>query len=271
MAKEWEFFERIGKSGKTEYVFREKDDNSGCGMLIFVCLIILGILGIFSIPYKLIDSNFLPFKFNWFPLIDVWIFSLSTWVSALMIFILIRAYSINGQLTFSERFESPFVTFGLASISLSTFITYLLNKYLNEAFLSISIVFLLCISLLYYVLFKNAHQNIKIWLLIFCITLSTIPFFYFMFYKKDSLPIGFDDKENERIETIYFINSAKGANMRSYPSKNADIIVKVSQNEIIDFLNDSLFEENILWYKVSWKNNTGWISNKLIEKRPYTK
>jgi uncharacterized protein YgiM (DUF1202 family) len=58
-----------------------------------------------------------------------------------------------------------------------------------------------------------------------------------------------------------------GANIRSAPSKSADIFFKLPNNTTINFLSDSIVQEGIIWYKVSYNNQPGWISKKLVGKQ----
>ena len=84
MAKEWEIITRTNFWGNKTYEFREKKDTGG-GCLVLLLLIVAGIVFVFTAPYKLIDSQFKPFEFNWLKDINIWLFCCSTWIAGFML------------------------------------------------------------------------------------------------------------------------------------------------------------------------------------------
>ena len=270
MAKEWEFITRPTTWGGNEYVLREKSPNEGCGCLIAGGIILFVLLALFAFPYKLLDNTFLPYKFKWLSFRDVWIFCLSAWFSLVMVITVLKATLSNRGMNFEDIFETPFLTLGLFSLSLSTFVGYILKRNYSEQFTIaywINGILLLVIIFLIVRSAKNEKRNL---LLFVSFLFLFIPFYYLSTYAR--IPTSINDTEGvkttrtETIETLVIV-AKNGANIRSAPSKSADISIKLPNNTTINFLSDSMVQEGIIWYKVSYNNQQGWVSKKLVGKQ----
>ena len=270
MAREWEFITRPTLWGGSEYVLRQKDSNSGCGCLIGAFLILFMLLALFAYPYKLMDSTFLPFKFKWLRFRDVWIFSLSAWLSLMMLITVLKAVLSNRGMKFDDIFDTPFLTTGLFSFSLSTFIGYLLKSKFPDDFSNAYLVYGLLMSGIVLLIVKSAEFKKRVWLLIVTILLIIAPYFYLNTYSQipTSMTNTIEIPENKLVmNSTLIVVSKKGANIRQYPSKTAAISYTIPVNTSINFLSDSFSENEIVWYKVAYNGQEGWVCKKLVEKQ----
>jgi hypothetical protein len=60
--------------------------NTAIGYLILFAIVVIVVLGTFSFPYKLIDSELQPFKLGWVENRNVWIFCASIWILVITLF-----------------------------------------------------------------------------------------------------------------------------------------------------------------------------------------
>ena len=270
MAKEWEFITRPTSWGGAEYVIREKQPNDGCGCLIGGLIALFVLLALFAYPYKIVDSTFLPFKFKWLRFRDVWIFSLSAWLSLVMLITVFKALLSNRGLKFDDIFDTPFLTLGLFSVSLSTFVGYILKRKFSDQFSNVYLVYGVLMLLIIFLIIRTAQNQKRIWLLIVSLLFIFIPFYYLSAYA--IIPSSVNNSvevpnNNPVIKETLVIVSKNGANIRKSPSKSADIAFKLRKNATLDFLKDSTIEGEIVWYKVYYNGQEGWVSKKLVWKQ----
>ena len=268
MAREWEFIKQTNFWGKSEYVLLEKEPNDGCGCLIGLLIIVGILLALFSFPYKLVDNTFSPFEYNWLKHRDVWVFSLSTWVSILMIATVIRTSIKNKGNSFEYIFGTPFITLGLFTLSLSTFIGYFIKIKYPEHFSSIFLVFGILILGIVFSIIKSADFQKRIWVIIFAIVLTIVPYIYLNAYAKIPYALGtITDNEIQHTEkkAVLFIISNNGANIRKSPSITSEIIFKLSYSTEIYFASDSTQNSDIIWYKIVYNGTEGWINKNLVK------
>ena len=267
MAKEWEFITRPTSWGGSEYVIREKQPNDGCGCLIGGLIALFILLAVFAYPYKLVDSTFLPFKFKWLRFRDVWIFSLSAWLSLMMLITVLKAVLSNRGMKFDDIFDTPFLTTGLFSLSLSTFIGYLLKSKFPDDFSITFLVYGLLMLGIVLLIVKSAEFKKRVWLLIVTILLIIAAYLYLNTYSQipTSITNTIEVPENKLVMNSTLIVVSKiGANIRQYPTKTAAIIYTIPLNTSINFLSDSFVENEIVWYKVAYNGQVGWVSKKLV-------
>ena len=132
MSNEWEIITSRDSFGKIFYVFREKPDNGGAclGYAIGVLIVIVVVLGTFSIPYNLVCSEISSYKIDWLYNENVWIFSFSFWLSLLATYVFIRSIITNlgDKFVFDDIFEIPFVTIPMLLCSISLVSAYIIKS-----------------------------------------------------------------------------------------------------------------------------------------------
>jgi hypothetical protein len=150
--------EKGNKSGQSKY---EKDwlgrrvlkhsktsssGNSAIGYLILFAIVVIVVLGTFSFPYKLIDSELQPFKLGWLENRNVWIFCASIWILIITLFstlkslfadkegvkaneyivsnniittlLLIASSAITAAFIIKAKFPEEFLTWGISVMSI---------------------------------------------------------------------------------------------------------------------------------------------------------
>jgi len=165
-------------------IFRHRSGGSGDGfsgiiaVIILITLIVVAILGTFSYPYKLIDSNISPYHLDWTSNENVWIFCLSIWICILTTIILLKKIFANrfSVLKLDEEFLSTIYILVLFFSTLSIIIQYVIKSKFSDNFLLISIISAIIISGINYLIFQKS--KFKIYVTLSTIIISTIGIIY---------------------------------------------------------------------------------------------
>ena len=222
------------------------------------------LLAAFSLPFKLIDSNFACFGFEWLKNTDVWLFSASTWLSLFFVYFFISRLSNVPKGYRLESLGNPYVIVPLFSLSLTTFFTIYFSYSSESNYLIMALMADIVLLGILFLTFKHSDNKTRNIVLTISACFMILPFVYKAnFAEKFSIsPITEEATNNE----VWKIKSVRGANLRENPSKTADIIVTVPNSSAVEFLNDSSFYRKQLWYKIKYKNSEGWIRKSLLTK-----
>jgi hypothetical protein len=85
---------------------------SGMNGLIALVVIVALLLALFSTPFKIIDSEFSSFGFEWLSNRDVWLFCFASWMSLALIYHVLSRVISNKNATAEERFGNPYLSLG---------------------------------------------------------------------------------------------------------------------------------------------------------------
>ena len=132
MSNEWEIITSRDSFGKIFYIFREKPDNGGAclGYAIGLLIIIVVVLGTFSIPYNLVCTEISSYKIDRIYNENVWIFSFSFWLSLLATYVFVKSIITNlgDKFVFDDIFQNPFVTIPLLLCPISLVSAYIIKS-----------------------------------------------------------------------------------------------------------------------------------------------
>jgi predicted membrane channel-forming protein YqfA (hemolysin III family) len=174
-------------------------------VVIIIVLIVVAVLGTFSYPYKLVDSNISPFQLDWTSNENVWIFCFSIWLLFISSIIFLKNLFTNRSTEFKldEIIPNPlFITISIFS-TLSVVIQYLIKSKFPENFLLISILLTLVIIGITFLISKNS--KFKVYIIITTIILSTSSLIYIN--TKSDLVASAINTSNEIINTNNSTNS----------------------------------------------------------------
>ena len=235
--------------------------SAGCiGLIIIIVLA----LALFSVPFKLIDSQFASFEFKWMDFRDVWVFCVFAWLSATFIFYILS--KVLGQLkgALDERFSNAYISLSLFTLCLSAFSNIYSSYRFSENYVPITSGFNLLILGVVYLMVRFAPRKKMLIILGICVLATILPYLYQGFYAQ-KYPVSFNYLSSAPLNgEKYQVMSESGANLRALPSKKADLIVTVPQYGFVYYLNDSLYQDRIKWYKVQYNDQIGWMSKALL-------
>jgi len=234
---------------------------SGLSGLIAYLLMFAILLALFSSPFKLIDSNFSGFNFKWLDNKDVWIFSTASWLTLAMVLYLLNKVIKQPKDTLEERFSNPYISLPLFTLVTTTFGTTFFAYRFKENYIVFSILVDFLILAIVFLFVRFTEKNKMAIILSISVLTMIFPFVYHECYS-ERFPVTLESSETSN--QTFYVNSNVGANLRVSPSKGANILVTIPNSAGIEFLNDSIYSKNLLWYKVKYNEQVGWISSSLI-------
>jgi len=219
-------------------------------------------LAAFSLPFKLINSNFACFGFDWLQNSDVWLFSASAWISLYFLYYFISRMLNKPKENRLEALGSPYLIVPLFSLSFTTFLTIFFSYSSESNYWIPALISDIVILGILYLTFKHSDKKTKNIVLTISACCMTLPFVYNAYYadKYTTSPTTVEASTNE----VWHINSLRGANLRENPSTTSTVLITVPNTTAVEFLNDSSFNDNLLWYKIKYENSEGWVSKSLL-------
>lgn len=219
-------------------------------------------LAAFSLPFKLINSNFACFGFDWLNNSDVWLFSASAWLSLYFLYYFISRMLNEPKESRLESLGSPYFIVPLFSLSLSTFLTIFFSYSSESNYWITALIADIVILCILYLIFKYSDKKTRTIALTISACCMVFPFVYNAYYanKYTAVPVTIEASTNE----VWHINSVRGANLRENPSTTSTVLITVPNTSAVEFLNDSSFNDNLLWYHIKYENSEGWVSKSLL-------
>jgi hypothetical protein len=263
MAKEWEIITKTDFWGKKSYEIVEKKD-SGVGCLILFGLIAIMVMSLFTAPYRILDRDFKIFSLRWLKDSNVWLFCLSSWICALTSLVMIRSFfkfATHKQGAFEQTYDSPYTTFGLFTISTSVVTAYILKVKQPEHFSIAYVIYAMIILSVFFLLVRKTADKVKYSILGYSLILLILPFVWVW---HSELSISTTPQYQKIRNLTLTVKSASGANIRQLPSKASNVLIKLPDGAEVEFLADSTYADNIIWYKIKTNEYTGWVSKKLV-------
>lgn len=251
-------------------IIREKignDVGDGC-FIIFWGPILLFL--VFPIPFKLIDNSaplfdLKLFNFSWYKEINIWLFCSSAWLLLFMSWVVL-AYMIKNK-TFDLKnfltFPKSYFTINLFLISLAIFSLFIFSKYFNEKVsLIYTLISLALIYLLKLLIEKLDKEKLKLFLISSTLIFLSTFFIFFRFELNNKSNFKFVKEETRTNYINLKISPISGAKLRIKPTLKSDAIILINHDSEVTFGGDSSNVNGVIWYKVNYSNQTGWLRKK---------
>ena len=178
-------YTKAEKNWLGQTIFRHRSGGgSGDGLygiiavIIIIVLIVVAILGTFSYPYKVIDSNISPFHLDWTSNENVWIFCCAFWI--LLIMSLTNIKKLFQKSADDSQDESSLIKQTIILVLITTtflmVIQYFIKSRFGESYLLISII--LDLLIVGGIFFINKGSKFKFYLLGVSLVISAISLIY---------------------------------------------------------------------------------------------
>ena len=262
--KEYEVINQRTIFGKRTLIIEKTGSSDGCITLFWVPILLFFL---FSLPMKILDKNisifnFKLFNFSWFKESNIWIFCSSVWVVVFMILALINYFYKNKTFEIKNFFSFPksYFTINLFILSIAVISLFVLSKYQREniffLYASLSLIEIFFLKLF----IEKADKNkLKHFLISSILIFSSSAFLFFQLgydvFKNSENP----QVQKENTEIKFKIISDYGEKLSIKPKFKSKQIVFIPQNSEVFFQGDSIVENDIVWYKINYNNNWGWI------------
>jgi hypothetical protein len=200
------------------------------GLIAFLIIIVL-LLALFSTPFKLIDTEFSSFGFEWLENRDVWLFCFASWMSLALIFHVISRILKNKNASAEERFGNPFLTIGFLTLFLSFIMAmFIFYRFKNDFTLYYLFASTILVAIVY-LIFKKSTQKMMLGAIAMgCIVVSLSAFYVFNY--SDTFIIKGSNTNTQTIDETNTANNIEYQKQKSETFEPASMDEGKSEKEV---------------------------------------